>query len=87
MTSASISQLIMPALPQTIALCVGSIAVAALLVIAIFHSRRYRSIVPVLLLPAGFCTVALEPIVGLLGHGVHPVIGQMARCTYCSTRN
>jgi len=77
MTSEDISQLVMPALPQSIALSVGALAVAALLVIAIFHCRRYRSIVPVLLLPAGFCTVALEPIVGLLGHGVHPVIGQI----------
>jgi hypothetical protein len=77
MTNGGLAQLVMPALPQTIALSVGAIAVAALLVIAIFHCRRYRSIVPVLLLPAGFCTVALEPIVGLLGHGFHPVIGQI----------
>lgn len=67
----------MPALPQTVALYVGGFAVAALLVIACGQWRRYGSIVPVLLLIGAFCTVALEPIVGVLGHGFHPVIGQV----------
>jgi len=76
-TPAALQALVMPALPQTIALYVGAIAVTALLVIACRQWRHYRSFVPVLLLLAAFCTVALEPIVGVLGHGFHPVIGQV----------
>ena len=67
----------MPALAQTIALYVGSVAVAALFIIACRQWRRYGSIVPVLFLIGGFCTVALEPLVGVLGHGFHPVLGQV----------
>lgn len=74
---AGLQALVMPALPQTIALCFGFIAVAALLVIACRQWRRYASFVPVLLLIGAACTVALEPIVGVLGHGFHPVIGQV----------
>ncbi len=78
---AGLEALVMPALPQTIALGVGGLAVGVLLIIACRQWRRYRSLVPVLLLPAAACTVALEPIVGVLGHGFHPVIGQVALFT------
>jgi hypothetical protein len=71
----------MPALPQTIALYVGAIGTGVLLIIACWQCRRYRTWVPLLLLIGAACTVALEPIVGVLGHGLHPAIGQIALFT------
>lgn len=67
----------MPVLAQTIALAIGGIAVTAFLIIACWQARRYRSALPPLFLLAGFSTVALEPIVDVLGHGFHPLVGQI----------
>jgi hypothetical protein len=81
MTTEALGTLVMPALPQTIALVVGAVANAVLFIIACRQCRRYRTGVPLLLLIAAACTVALEPIVGVLGHGFHPAIGQIALFT------
>jgi hypothetical protein len=75
---ASVAQLPMPALAQNIALGFGALAIVTLLVLAARQCMHYRSAVPVLFLVAGFCTVAQEPIVGVLGHGAHPTIGQIS---------
>lgn len=67
---------VMPELAQTIVFW-NCIALFVLyLVLGLRVSRRYNTLLPFILIIAGFCTIIMEPIVILLGHCYHPDIGQ-----------
>lgn len=67
---------VMPQFAQTMALWVGIVLFLVYLVIGLRMSRKYGTLLPFVLVIAGFCTIIMEPIVILLGHCYHPEIGQ-----------
>ncbi len=67
---------VMPAGPQAIMTWVSAIALTIFALVALRQCLRDRSMLPLLYLVAGFCTILLEPLVTHLGHAVHPEVGQ-----------
>lgn len=66
----------MPAAAQDIALWLCVTILAVFVVIAVRMSAKHKTLLPVLFLIAGFCTIVLEPIACHLGHAFHPEIGR-----------
>ena len=69
---------IMPALAQSVALYLSLTILAVVSVMAVRMSARQKTLLPVLLLISGSCTIVLEPIIAHLGHAFHPEIGSIA---------
>ncbi len=69
---------VMPAATQQTVLWIASVALAGFVVVGCVKSMRERTALPLLYLVAGFCTILMEPLVDLLGHAIHPVIGQIS---------
>jgi len=57
----------------------ATVAITALfLVFGVFLSARLKTLLPILLILAGFCAIAMESVVTFLGHAEHPAIGNIA---------
>jgi len=67
----------MPQTAQIVFLALTSVTTLICLIYGAVLSKRNRTALPVLFVVGGFCTILLEPIGDVLGHAVHPQIGQI----------
>lgn len=67
----------MPEPLQTIFFYVTAVGAAAVFIYSLFMSRRYGSAIPTLMVIGSAVAIVLEPLVGFLGHVVHPAEGSM----------
>ncbi len=67
----------MPQTAQMVFLSLTAITTVVCLVYGTVLGKRNNTFLPVLFVIGGFCTILLEPIGDLLGHAVHPQIGQI----------
>ena len=69
---------VMPATVQSVLLSVSMVTLIIFFIVALIQCRRHKTFLPVLFLIGGFFTIPMEPLVDLLGHAVHPEIGQIS---------
>jgi hypothetical protein len=67
----------MPQTAQIVFLSLTAVTTVICLVCGVVMGRRHDTLLPVLFVVGGFCAVLLEPIGDILGHAVHPQIGQI----------
>ena len=67
----------MPEPLQTIFFYITAVGVVGIFLFSLYMCRKHRSLAPLLMVIAAGAAIPLEPVVGFLGHVVHPAEGSI----------